>query len=85
MRHKLFEKHFKARIATHPKKAQQFARHLQYFIDGIRDYPLNDHPLTGSMAGKRSFSVANDLRVIYEETEDSYVFLDIGTHAQVYK
>jgi len=48
-------------------------------------YPLHDHALTGKLAGKRAFSIAGDIRVIYVEFDDFIVFLDIGTHNQVYK
>jgi addiction module RelE/StbE family toxin len=54
------------------------------FAQGVRDTPLNDHPLTGSMTGKRAFSITSDIRVIYIETDEAFVFVDIGTHAQVY-
>ena len=32
----------------------------------------------------RSFSVNEDIRVIYRETKTGITFLDIGTHEQVY-
>lgn len=51
---------------------------------GKLGYPLHDHALTGKLAGKRAFSMAGDIRIIYIELEDSIVFLDIGTHNQVY-
>lgn len=63
----------------------QFRRRLSLFVAGERGYPLNDHALIGSMAGKRAFSVTADIRVIYEEIEEAIIFLDIGTHAQIYE
>jgi mRNA-degrading endonuclease YafQ of YafQ-DinJ toxin-antitoxin module len=36
------------------------------------------------MLGLRAFSVSGDVRVIYYETDEAYVFTDVGTHAQVY-
>lgn len=54
------------------------------FIAGQRGAPLNDHGLTGDLQGRRSFSITGDIRVFYVEFEDKIIFLDIGTHNQVY-
>jgi addiction module RelE/StbE family toxin len=84
-RTRTFEKHFDKRIARSPKLSSQFEERLAQFLGGVRTAPINDHALTGNMDGKRAFSITADIRVIYTETEDAFVFLDIGTHAQVYK
>lgn len=83
-RHRTFEKHFISRIAAHQKLVKQFEQRLELFVQGVRDYPLDDHPLVGTMKGLRAYSVGGDLRVVYRETADHYEFLDIGTHDQVY-
>lgn len=83
-RNRRFEKHFKKRITPHEKLIAQFEQRLEQFVAGERGRPLDDHPLTGNMTGKRAFSITGDIRVIYVETTDVIVFLDIGTHAQVY-
>lgn len=83
-RDKHFEKHFKQRIARDKKLSTQFKERLTLFCLGVRDYPLHDHALIGSLAGKRSFSVAADMRVVYKETDDAIIFVDVGTHNQVY-
>jgi addiction module RelE/StbE family toxin len=83
-RSKTFEKHFKKRISPSSKLVDQFEERLKLFMLGIRDYPLDDHSLMGKLAGKRAFSVANDVRVVYIETDDTYTFIDIGSHNQVY-
>lgn len=57
---------------------------MQLFNDGVRKEPINDHPLTGKLKGLRAFSVGGDVRVVYEETENCYLLLDIGSHNQVY-
>jgi addiction module RelE/StbE family toxin len=84
-RHREFEKHFLKRITPHEKLVMQFEERLELFLAGELGNPLNDHPLRGKFTGKRAFSVAGDIRVVYEETRDSIIFLDIGTHNQVYK
>ena len=83
-RDRTFEKHFKQRISSNKKLLNQFKERLTLFMAGELGYPLHDHALTGKLVGKRVFSVAGDIRVIYVELEDSIVFLDIGSHNQVY-
>ncbi len=83
-RDRTFEKHFRQRISPHEKLVSQFKERLALFMTGQLGYPLHDHALTGKLAGKRAFSVAGDIRVVYVELQDSIVFLDIGSHNQVY-
>jgi addiction module RelE/StbE family toxin len=83
-RHRKFEKNFQSRISPNPKLKKQFRARLQLFMEGVRDYPLDDHALAGTMKGLRAFSIGGDLRVVYRETEEHYEFLDIGSHNQVY-
>ena len=80
---KQFDKSFKKRIGSNPKLRAAYILSLTAFRSGERNYPLNDHPLKGKLKGKRAFSIANDLRVIYEETDETYIFLDIGRHNQL--
>lgn len=83
-RHKTFEKHFKQRISPNKNLADKFKTRLAQFMAGELGHPLNDHALTGKLTGRRAFSIAGDIRVIYIELEDMTVFLDIGSHNQVY-
>ena len=83
-RDKTFEKHFRQRISPNDKLKRQFKERLTLFIAGELGHPLHDHALTGKLAGKRVFSIAGDIRLIYVEFEDVIVFLDIGSHNQVY-
>jgi len=83
-RHRKFEKNFQSRISSNLKLKKQFQTRLKLFTEGVRDYPLDDHPLVGTKKGLRAFSIGGDLRVVYRETEDHYEFLDIGSHNQVY-
>ena len=47
---------------------------------------LRNHALKGVMKGRRSFSAAFDIRIIFEEYENYAVviMLDVGTHEGVY-
>ena len=84
-RDKTFEKHFKQRISPNEKLEKLFKQRLELFINGELGYPLYDHALIGKLNGKRSFSVAGDIRVVYIELEEYITFLDIGSHNQVYR
>ncbi|HEX6462466.1 MAG TPA: type II toxin-antitoxin system mRNA interferase toxin, RelE/StbE family [Candidatus Saccharimonadales bacterium] len=81
---KQFQKRLKQRYGHQPKIIERLQRHLELFKRGIRKEPINDHPLTGKLKGLRAFSVGGDVRVVYQETEDCYLLLDIGSHNQVY-
>jgi mRNA-degrading endonuclease YafQ of YafQ-DinJ toxin-antitoxin module len=54
------------------------------FKSGVRGQPLNEHRLKGKKRTLRAWSVTEDIRVVYRETDEYYEFLDIGTHNQVY-
>jgi addiction module RelE/StbE family toxin len=84
-RNKNFENNFKKHIKPFPKLVKQFSARFDLFIVGERGNPLNDHVLTGKLKGRRAFPITGDIRVIYEETEDAIIFLDVGTYNQVYR
>ena len=83
-KNKTFKKYYKARIAPNPKIVKQFDSRILAFAKGERGHPLYYHPLGDDKLGLRAFSVAGDLRVVYRETDDAYIFLDVGSHNQVY-
>lgn len=84
-RHKRFEKNFHTRIASDPKLVKQFEERLSLFIEGVSNYPIYDHPLGGKLIGKRAFSITGDVRVVYKIVDGVCIFVDIGTHNQVYR
>lgn len=79
-----FDKSYKKRIAPIKNMRDAYAERVSVFQAGARGYPLNDHGLKGKLKGKRAFSIAEDVRVVYEETNEAIIFLDIGSHNQVY-
>lgn len=83
--HRDFEKNYKKRILRNKRLRDLYNNRFDLFVSGIRDYPLYDHSLTGKLAGKRGFSITGDVRVVYKEAEKEIVFLDIGSHNQVYR
>ena len=80
-----FDKSYAKRIGRNQKLRKNYIDRVPLFKAGERGYPLFDHALTRKMKGKRAFSVAGDIRVVYEETENEIIFLDIGSHKQVYR
>ena len=82
---KSFDKHFKVRVSNNENLKRRFDDRFQDFIAGRPGHPLDDHPLGGVLKGKRAFSITGDIRVVYEIDGDCCVFLDIGTHNQVYR
>lgn len=82
--HPNFKKHYKERIAKDRRLVEEFVEALDTFLRDPENSILRDHALTGSMYGYRSFSVADDLLVVYFVVKDGVVLYDIGTHPQVY-
>jgi addiction module RelE/StbE family toxin len=81
---KQFQRRLKQRYSHQPKVIARLQYHLELFSQGVRKEPINDHPLTGKFKGLRAFSIGGDIRVVYQETDDRYLLLDIGSHNQVY-
>jgi len=81
---KKFIKSYKLRILNNQKLSHKYDAKYLLFSNGERGNPINDHALIGKKSGLRAFSVTGDIRVVYIETDDSYIFLDIGSHNQVY-
>jgi addiction module RelE/StbE family toxin len=78
-----FTRRYKQRIARDERLKQDFSDSVDAFQE---DRTLvDDHPLENIMEGQRAFSINDAYRVVYVETDDEFVFLDIGTHEQVYR
>jgi mRNA-degrading endonuclease YafQ of YafQ-DinJ toxin-antitoxin module len=83
-RHPDFQKHFRLRIVPYKNIRLKFDDHVRLFAAGHRGKPLYDHALSRDMEGLRAFSVTEDIRIVYYETESTYIFLDVGSHKEVY-
>ena len=82
---KLFLKHYKKRILPHPSLRKRFQVRLKLFEKDTKNLVLGDHALKGEKQSFRSFSITGDIRVIYhKEDSNSVIFIDVGTHPQVY-
>lgn len=78
-----FKRRYKERILNDEGLMQDFMESVQIFREDR--VLVADHTLEDVMQGKRAFSINDDYRVVYIEKDDEFVFLDIGTHEQVYK
>jgi len=80
-----FKRAFRKRIAPSEKLRKKFNELLPIFIADPFDARLRTHKLSGRLEGLFSVRVDYDIRIVfYFESEDKAVFLDIGTHDEVY-
>jgi len=80
--HKNFVKKY-AKLRRSEKTRFKERRNL--FLEDPYDPLLNNHALTGKYAGSRSINVTGNLRVVYDIIDgDSVLFIDIGTHSDLY-
>lgn len=84
---KLFIKHYKQRVFGNKALVVRYEERVKLFLEDRSNPTLKDHQLEGEMKKYRSFSITGDCRVIYleEEKEIVFLFVDIGSHNQVYR
>lgn len=83
--HSVFKKNYKKRIAPKPDLVKKFRERVRLFLEDRSHELLRDHALIGKKLTLRAFSIAGDIRVIYKfEGKSKVLFLDIGSHNQVY-
>lgn len=78
-----FLRHYKERIAKNPLLRQAYIDSVEAFIQNPTSVRV--HPLKRKMLNKFSFEVTRDYRVTFRENEDSFTFLDVGKHDEVYE
>lgn len=80
-----FKKAYKFRVSSGKKLVAQTRQRITLFKADPNDPILKDHGLVGAKKGLRAFSITGDIRVIYlPVSKDEVVFIDIGSHNQVY-
>lgn len=82
--HRQFIKHYKRRIHSNIPLSSKFNERVKLFSQDSKNPVLRDHPLGGDYEGYRSFSISGDFRVIYQKTETAVIFIDVGSHNQLY-
>ena len=68
------------------KKQSKVKKTIALFQIDTHHPSLRNHPLQGDMQGRRSISAGGDLRLVFRDYEKYTVvlFLDVGSHNQVY-
>jgi addiction module RelE/StbE family toxin len=80
-----FKKVFAKSIKNNPDLEELFWEKVKLFIENPFDKRLRTHKLSGKLKDLWSFSVRYDIRVVfYFEDRRKCVFVDIGTHNEVY-
>jgi len=83
--HPKFRNAYKKRIFPFSELVSKTEERIKFFKENPRNPVLKDHGLRGRRSNLRSFSVTGDIRVIYQLVDkDNALFLDIGSHNQVY-
>lgn len=82
---KKFKKNFDKRIPINSPLDKKYQTRLRLFINNPNDSLIKNHKLTGRLQGYSAFSITGDILVIFvQESKDTVLFLDVGTHNQVY-
>lgn len=80
--HKNFRKHFDKL----PQKIQdKFEGRLTLFLTDQFHPLLNNHSLSGEYEGCRSINITGDIRAIFYVKNDVVIFINIGSHPELYE
>jgi addiction module RelE/StbE family toxin len=80
-----FKRAFKKRIKGNSNLEARFWQKLEQFIKEPFDPSLKTHKLSGKLKDLWSFSIDYDERIVFYFIEDEKaVFVDIGSHDEVY-
>jgi addiction module RelE/StbE family toxin len=66
------------------KVKERFYERQEMFVVESFDPILNNHSLKGKYKNCRSINITGDYRAIYTINENSYIFIRIGTHNELY-
>lgn len=82
---KIFNQQYRMLILQNPELGQHIDQKILQFKNNPNDTRLKNHALKKRMRGKWAFSIAPDIRIVYEKIGIKTVrFLAIGTHEEVY-
>ena len=83
--HPQFKKSYKKRISSNIKLSLKTEERIIIFKSEPKNSTLKNHGLTGAKKGLRAFSITGDIRIVYlPVSEEKVVFIDIGSHNQIY-
>jgi len=80
-----FKAIYKKRIAKNDQLVKDFLEAVDIFEADRTSPIINDHQLEDRMFNFRAFSINENYRVVYIDKGEVVIFMDIGTHEQVYK
>lgn len=76
-----FDKKFRK---LNPKIQNQFYERLSIFITNRYHPILNNHRVEKRFAGCRSINITGDYRAIFQDESNMVIFINIGTHSELY-
>jgi addiction module RelE/StbE family toxin len=83
--HPTFVKHYRKRITPNLNLNTKAQERIELFKKNRQSPVLKDHQLTGAKRHLRAFWITGDIRIVYLPVSENHVlFLDIGSHNQVY-
>lgn len=83
--HPQFIKSYDKRISKNIRLVRKVSERTILFKNDLTNPLLKDHSLEGKKSHLRAFWITGDIRIIYQPiSKDEVVFLDIGSHNQVY-
>lgn len=83
--HSNYRKAYKKRVLINPKLDAKTVDRIKLFQEDPTNPILKDHQLQGKKAEFRAFWITGDTRIVYfPVAQDEVIFLDIGSHNQVY-
>lgn len=79
--HRSFKKKFKK---LPPRVQNQFFERIDLFLQDKFHPLLNNHSVDSAYSDSRSINVTGDYRAIFREGSDGVIFIEIGTHSELY-
>ncbi len=80
-----FSKKFRKRLVKHPEAVQKrFEQRIELFFTDPFHPILRNHSLQGTFDGYRSINITGDIRAVFKQGEHKILFVDIGTHSELY-
>jgi len=79
--HRTFVKKFKK---LPPKIKDRFEERLELFLTNPTDPTLNNHSVEKAFPDCRSINITGDYRAIFKLESNTAIFINIGTHPELY-
>ena len=80
-----FKRSYRRKISGNQERQKRFKQKLVLFQNNPFESSLRTHKLSGKLQELWSFSVEYDLRIVfYFVDENKVVFVDIGSHDEIY-